>query len=110
MARERLLAQAHELWPAVGHGVPRGDERPLVLRATPGPKSRALAAEVGVIDLHPAVELSAVFTHAHHIHELVLHEPGGLVAPPHMAHQFERRDVVLGLGQQMQGSEPARKP
>jgi hypothetical protein len=40
----------------------------------------------------------------------MLDEPGGLVANPQVAHQLERRDVVLGLGQQVHGQEPARQP
>jgi hypothetical protein len=110
LGRERLLAQAYELGLAVGGGLHRGDERHLVLRAAPGLAARALAAEVGVVDLHPPVELAIVLTHAHDLHELVLHEPGGLVANPQVAHQLERRDVVLGLGQQVHGHEPARQP
>ena len=44
---------------AVVGGLHRGDERHLVLRAAAGLAARALAAEVGVVDLHPAVELAA---------------------------------------------------
>ena len=58
LVRERLLTQAHELRLAVRRRLHRGDERHLVLRAAPGLAARALAAQVGVVDLHPAVELA----------------------------------------------------
>ena len=82
LGRERLLTQAHELRLALGRGLHRSDKRHLVLRALPGLAARALAAQVGVGDFDPAVELAIVFTHAHDLHERVLHEPGGLVANP----------------------------
>ncbi|EWS52458.1 hypothetical protein X551_04758 [Methylibium sp. T29] len=110
LVRERLLAQAHELRLAVGRGLHRGDERHLVLRASPGLAARALAAQVGVVNLHSALELAGVLAHAHDLHELVLDQPGGLVANAQVAHQLERGDVVLGLGQQVHGQEPARQP
>lgn len=94
---------------ALGGRLYRGDERHLVLRSPPGLTARALAAQVGVIDLHPAVELASVFTNAHDLHKLVLDEPGGLVANAQVAHEFEGGDFVLGLGQQVHGREPARK-
>ena len=107
---ERLLTQAHELRLAVGRGLDRGDERHLVLRAPSGLAARALPAQVGVVDLHPAVELAAVLAHAHDLHELVLDEPGGLVANPQVAHELERSHVVLGLGEQVHGQEPPEQP
>ncbi len=110
LGRERLLTQAHELRLALGRGLHRSDKRHLVLRALPGLAARALAAQVGVGDFDPAVELAIVFTHAHDLHERVLHEPGGLVENPQVAHQLEGRHVVLGLAQQVHGQEPAREP
>ena len=106
---EGLLAQAHELRLALGRGLDGDDEGDLVLRAAPDLASRALAPEVGVVDLHPALELARVLALAHHLHELVLHEPGGLVANPQVALEFKRGDVVLGLGQQVHRQEPARQ-
>src|SRR5690606_10214471 len=69
----------------------------------------ALATEVSVIDLHPAVELARVLTHAHDLHELVFHEPGALVANAQVALELECGDVVLGLRQQVHGQKPARQ-
>ena len=80
--RERLLGQAPDLRPAVWRCLHRCDERHLVLRAVPGLATRALPAQVGVVDLHPNVEV---------------------------ARQLRRGNVVLGLGQQMQRQEPARQ-
>ena len=56
LVRERLLAQAHKLRLARGRGLHRGNERHLVLRAAPGPAARALAAQVGIVKLDPAIE------------------------------------------------------
>ena len=106
---EGLLAQAHELRLPVGGGLNGCDERDLVLRAPANLAPRALSPEIGVVDLHPALELAGVLAFAHDLHELVLHEPGGLVANAQVAHEFERGDVVLGLGQQVYGQEPARQ-
>ena len=105
---EGLLAQVHELRLPVGRGLNRCDERDLVLRAAPDLPARALATQVGVVYLHSALELAGVLAFAHDLHELVLHEPGGLVANAQVAHEFERGDVVLGLGQQLHRQEPAR--
>ena len=74
-----------------------------------GRRDRALAAKIGVVHLDPAVEQPGVLTPAHDLHELVLHEPGGLVANSQKAHQLECGDVVLGLGQQVDGQEPERQ-
>jgi hypothetical protein len=76
------------------------DERHLVLRAAPSLAARALPTQVGVVDLHPPLEQAIVFANAHDLHELVLHEPGGLVENAQVAHRLECGDVVLGLGQQ----------
>ena len=104
-----LLAQASELRLAVGRGLHCGHKRHLVLRAAPGLAARALAAQVGVVDLDPAVELAVLLAHPHDLHQLVLDEPGGLVANAQVAHQLQRGDVVLGLCEQVHGQEPARQ-
>ena len=109
LAGEWLLAQAHELRLAVGGGLHGSDERHFVLGATSDLAARALTAEVGIVDLHPTVELAALLAHAHDLHELVLDEPGGLVANPQVALEFEGGDVVLGLREQVHGQEPARQ-
>ena len=58
---------------------------------------------------HTPVELARVLAQAHELHELVLHEQGALVANAEVAHELERRDIVLALGQQVHGQEPARE-
>ena len=64
------------LWLTLGGGLHRSNEGHLVLRAAPDLAARSLATEVGVVDLHPALVLARVLTHAHDLHELVFHEPG----------------------------------
>jgi hypothetical protein len=46
---------------------------------------------------------------AHHLHQLVLEQPGALVANPQVAFEFQGRDVVLGLSQQVHRQEPGRQ-
>ena len=106
---ERRLAQAHELRLTVGHGLNCSGEGHLVLRAAPYPVGGALATVVGVVDLHPAIELARVLALPHDLHELVFHEPGRLVTNAQVALAFVRSDVVLGSGQQVHGQEPARQ-
>jgi hypothetical protein len=90
--------------------VHRRHDRHLVLRAAPGLAARALAAEAGVVHLEAPIEFAPILAPPHGLHELVFHQPGAAVAHPELAHQFERRDVVRGLGEQLHGQEPARKP
>lgn len=40
----------------------------------------------------------------------MLEQPDGLAANAQVKHEFERRHVVLGLGQQLHGQEPAAQP
>ena len=67
---EGLLAQADELRLPVGGGLNGCDERDLVLRAPANLAPRTLSPEVGVVDLHPALELAGVLAFAHDLHEL----------------------------------------
>ena len=90
-------------------GLHRRDEGDLVLRSSSGLAPGALAPEVGIVDLDPAGELAAPLPQAHHFHELVLHQQRALVANPEVALQFQGREVVLGLGEQVHGQEPARE-
>jgi hypothetical protein len=83
------------------------DERHLVLRAAPALAARQFTAQVSVVDLDPPIQLARFFPLAHDLHQLVLEQPGGLVAHAQMALEFERQDIVLGLRQQVHGQEPS---
>jgi hypothetical protein len=83
-----------------GHG---DHERLLVLRPAPRLAAIALAAEVGGVDLHETLELARFLALDQGLHDLVLQAPGGLVVDAQVAHQFERGEVGLGGGEQMQG-------
>ena len=65
-----------------------------------------LAAEVGVIDLHPPGELPGVLALAHDLHDLVLHQPGRGIGNAEVALELQRGDVVLGLRDQVHRHEP----
>jgi hypothetical protein len=66
-------------------------------------------AQIGVIDLDPPVQLPIRLALGHDLHELVLDPPRGGIAHPQQAPQFQGRDVVLGLGQEVHGLEPNRQ-
>lgn len=82
------------------------DEWLLVLRPTPAFAAVMLAAEVGVVNLHETRELARLFTIGHHLHDLVLELPGGVVAHPKMPLEFQRGQIRLAARQQMHGQEP----
>src|SRR6185295_2411507 len=55
------------------------------------------------------LELASVLAHTHDLHYLVLEQPGRFVRHAQLAAQFEGGYVVLRLGQQVHGQEPARQ-
>ena len=65
-----------------------------------------LATEVSVIDLDSTGELARLLPQEHHLHELVLEQPGGRVGHAQVALELESRHVVLGLRHQVHGQEP----
>jgi len=81
-------------------------ERLLVLRSAPGLAAVALAAEVGVVDLHETRELARFLAFGHHLHDLVLELPRGVIAHAKVPLQFQRGHIGLAAGQQMHGQEP----
>lgn len=99
-------AEFQELGPVLfveGH---RGHERHLVLRAAPGLAARALATEVGIIDLHGAFEPVAALACGHGTVDLVVQQPGGRVAHTDLALHRQRRQTRLGLADEIDGQEP----
>ena len=104
-----LLTQARQHRMPTGRGLHRCDEGHLVLRAAAGLAAREFAAEVGVVNLHAPAEFAVILAQTHRLHDLVLHQPGAAVADSELAHELQRRNVVLGLGQQLHGQEPARQ-
>ena len=42
----------------------------------------------------------------HHLHQLVLHQPGGIVVDPKRALELQRRDTLLALREQIDGEKP----
>jgi hypothetical protein len=81
------------------------DEGHLVLGAAAG-GARVLAAQVGVIELHQAVQGLLGVTHGHGRHQLVLNQPGRAVARTEVPHQRQRRQPRLVLADQEDGEEP----
>ena len=76
-------------------------------RSTPSPLSAAsFPAPVGVIDLDEAVQRAAVVPLLHHVKNLVLQKPGGVVGHPYLAIEFQCRHRVLALGQKIDRQKP----
>ena len=66
-----------------------------------------LTVQTGVIDLHRACQPVAPIALPHGLHELVLKPPGGVVVDAQLAPQFQGRDAVLGLREQVDGEKPS---
>ena len=76
----------------------------------PSPLSApSLSAPVGVIDLDEAVQRAAVVSLLHHVKNLVLQKPGGVIGHPQLALEFQRRHRVLALGQEVDRQKPSRQ-
>ena len=103
---EFQFLQTDEQGMTVIRGLHRGDEGHLVLRAAAALASGQFPAQIGVVDLDTAIELARGFTLAHDMHQFVLQQPGRLVAHAQMALEFQGRDIVLGLGQQVHTQKP----
>src|SRR3954451_13675497 len=71
--------------------------------------ARAVAAEVGVVHLDPAVQALGVLPSGHHGHDLLLQGPGVGLLDAEPAAQLDRADPVLGGGDQPHGQEPGRE-
>jgi hypothetical protein len=106
---KRLHVQAHRNRFAVGCCLHRSDQRHFVLRASAHLATGALATQVGVIHLHPTFEHPVGLALAHDFGELVLDQPGRAIANTEQATQLQRRDIVLGLGEQLHGQKPHRQ-
>src|SRR3954452_21775709 len=93
--------------PALGRGLDRGDDRRLARGTAAALAARALAAEVGVVDLDPARELRlGGLAHAHRQHQLVLDQPSRLPLDPEPSRELDRADPVLALGEMVDRREP----
>lgn len=93
----------------IGVGLDGDQERLLVFRTATGLAAVAFAAEVGVVDLHEALESSGFFALGHGLHDLVLEAPGAAVGHTEVALEFERGEFGLGRGQQIDRQEPRRQ-
>ena len=86
-------------------GLDRRQEGRLAGGATPA-LAAALATQVGVVQLDPALERFGRLAREHHLHDLLLHRPGVALLDPEPAAEFDRADPVLGRDHEMDGQEP----
>ena len=63
-------------------------------------------AYIGVIRLDALRENPALLPLQHYQYELVLHRPGRLLGHTDLSLQFQGRDAVLALDEQVHGQEP----
>lgn len=103
------LGQANEQRMAGFSGLYRGNERHLVLRAPSTLAISQFAPQVSIVDLDATIELARFFSQRHDLHQFVFQQPGGLVAHPQVALEFQRRYAVFRLTQQMHAQKPARQ-
>lgn len=84
----------------------RRHERRLAARAAPALVTAASAAPVSVVHLDHPGQSATLLALQHRLHELVLHEPGAVVADAQLPHQFQCRNAILRLGEQVHRQEP----
>src|SRR5947209_1161923 len=68
--------------------------------------TRALAADIGVVDLHPPGQAFVSVALHHHLLKLVPHLPGRGLPHPQAAAQLDTGDPLLALCQVIHGAEP----
>ena len=90
-------------------GLRCSDKGHLVLGASSGLSTRALASEIRVVDLDQLGELAPLPPKPHDLHGLVLDEKGGLVANPQVGHELQGRQLVLRLDKQVHDQEAGRQ-
>ena len=78
----------------------------LAVRSTTPVAAASLAAQIGVIQLHSTFQTLASGPLDHHLHQLVLDVPGGMVGDSQLAVQLHCRAPLLGLGPQVGRLEP----
>src|SRR5512132_1426688 len=97
--------QAHR--PALGRGLHGGGDRRLAGRAAAALATGAFATEIGIVDLDPTGQAFARIPLHHHLHELVVELPGGVLGHAEAAAEFEAGDPALALRQLVHGAEPS---
>lgn len=69
----------------------------------------ALAAQIGIIDLHKTAQLTRFLAMSHCLHHLVFETPRRSIAHVQMLHRFQCRHVGLCRRQQVQTQKPMSK-
>src|SRR3954449_8708496 len=103
-ARHPAQLQPHRLF--LRRGLDRRPEGRLAGRAAATLAARALAAEIGIIELNAARELRLGVALQHHLPELVLDAPGSALGHAEAAAQLDAGDPLLRLGHVVDGPEP----
>ena len=102
--RQALQRQEHR--PTISARLNGSNEGRLVFRTAPT-FACLFAAQVGVVNFYATFQNPLLLPLGHDLQQFVLDQPGRFVANAQVAFQLECRDIVLGLGQQVHGEEPA---
>lgn len=81
-------------------------ERRLAPCAAPALVAAAPSAPVSIVHLNDAIQRAPLLPFQHRLHELVLHEPGAVVADAQLPGHLQGRDSVLRLRQQIDPQQP----
>ena len=87
-------------------GIHRGDEEYFVLPFTPGLAATKLATRKDIIDLNPPVQLPWGLILRHRLHNPVLEPPTRSVSGGSRLLEFQRRNTVLGLREEVHRHGP----
>ena len=96
----------HSHRPACVVGGDRRDDVHFVERPAAG-HARALANQLGVVELHVASQRLQRITLGHGGHQLVMHQPGGAVGCTQVLHESQRQQTGLVLADEVDGQEPS---
>ena len=105
-AKSTDATQAHPHRPALAIEFHGGQERRFARRASPAFATAAFSAPIRIIELHPAAQRARVVALLHHLHQLVLDLPSGVVAHRKLPRQLQCRNPVLRLRHQVHRQEP----
>src|SRR3954454_4684688 len=103
-AADPAQLQPHRL--ALRRGLDRRQKGRLAGRAAATLAARALAAEIGIVELNAAREQRLGVALQHHLPELVFDGPGGALGHAEAAAQLDAGDALLRLGHVVEGAEP----
>src|SRR5271156_4717687 len=99
-------AQLEASWLTVLRRLDGGHKGRLAWCATSAFATSALAADIGVVDLHPTGQLFGCIALHHDLRQFVLDLPGCGLGHAKTPAEFDTGNALLGLGQMVHGAKP----